>query len=204
MFESKPFEEVVRRRRMVRSFEDRPVEREVVDGMLDLARRAPSAGYSQGTEFLVLDRPEDRDRYWSISFAGEDERERFRWQGLFRAPVLVLPMSNERAYLDRYSEPDKAPAGLQEADAWPVPYWDVDAGMATMVLLLAAVDAGLGALFFGIFGGEPELLQAFGVPAEYRPIGTVAIGHPAEGGPTGSSATRQRRPFDEVVHRGGW
>lgn len=204
MFESKPFEEVVRHRRMVRSFEDRPVDPAVVDRLLDLARRAPSAGYSQGTEFLVLDRPEDRERYWSITFAGEDDKERFQWQRLFRAPVLVLPMANRQAYLDRYGEPDKARAGLQEAEAWPVPYWDVDTGMATMVLLLGAVDAGLGALFFGIFGGETELLEAFGVPPPYRPIGTVAIGHPAPGGPTGSSATRSRRPFDEVVHRGHW
>jgi nitroreductase len=189
---------------MVRSFEDRPVDAAVVDHLLDLARRAPSAGYSQGTDFVVLDTPEDRARYWSITFAGEDERERFRWQGLFRAPVLVLPLANRQAYLDRYSEPDKAPAGLQEADAWPVPYWDVDTGMATMILLLAAVDAGLGALFFGIFGGEAELMRALRVPPTHRPIGTVAIGHPAPGGPTGSAATRPRRPLEEVVHRGGW
>ena len=52
------FADVVRKRKMVHTFEQRPVDEAVVDRLLDIARRGPSAGFSQGTDFLVLDRPE--------------------------------------------------------------------------------------------------------------------------------------------------
>jgi nitroreductase len=196
--------EVVRRRRMVRNFDDRRVAPEVVDRMLDLARRAPSAGFSQGVEFLVLEGPQQTAQYWDVAFPDPEARARFRWQGLFRAPVLVLPMTSAAPYVERYAEPDKAATGLGTGpEAWPVPYWLVDAGMATQILLLAAVDEGLGALLFGIFRHEDEVLRAFGAPQGYRPVGVVAIGHPAPDEP-GRSASRRRRPLTEVVHRGRW
>ncbi|MEP7090673.1 MAG: nitroreductase family protein, partial [Nocardioidaceae bacterium] len=56
------FQDVVRRRRMVRSYADLPVDPAIVDRMLDNAVRAPSAGFTQGWSFLVLDRPTDVDR----------------------------------------------------------------------------------------------------------------------------------------------
>jgi nitroreductase len=107
----------------------------------------------------------------------------------------------------RYAEPDKVATGLGEsADAWPVPYWTVDTSFAAMLMLLAAVDEGLGALFFGIFAGADELLRSLGVPETYSAIGTIALGWPdAERDRPGlSSATRGRRGLDDVVHRGRW
>ncbi len=196
-------EEAVRRRRMVRSFLPTPIEVDVVDRMIDLARRSPSAGYSQGFDFIVLQEPEETERFWGIPAM------RTYWEGVFPqlldAPVLVLPIADRDAYLQRYSEPDKAPAGLQDATAWPVPYWLTDTAMATMVLLLAAVDEGLGALFFGVFrGADAEVLERLGVPDGRELIGVVAIGHPADDRPSGSGAARPRRPLSEVIHRGGW
>lgn len=199
------FAEVVKHRRMCRSFRDAPVAPGLLDELLDLARRAPSAGFAQGTDFVVLEGPDQTARYWAATLPVA-ARASFRWPGLLRAPVLVLPLADHGAYLARYAEPDKAPAGLGAgAGAWPVPYWDVDCGMATMTLLLAAEAAGLGALFFGIFRGEAHLLRELGVPDGVRPIGTVALGWPApDDQPTGSPTRRPRRPLDEVVHRGGW
>ena len=196
------FGEVLRRRRMVRRFDPTPIPPELLDGVLDAARRAPSAGFSQGFDLVVLEGPEQTARYWDVTLPPE---RRDSLTGVLQAPVLVLPLADPAAYLRRYSEPDKAAAGLQQAEAWPVPYWDVDAGFATMLLLLAAVDAGLGALFFGIFHDEQRLLQELGVPAGLHPIGTVALGYPAaDDRPSGSPRTRPRRPLDEVIHRGGW
>jgi len=186
---------------MVRNFDDRPVDPALVDRLLDLARRAPSAGWSQGFCFVVLEGPAQTGRFWDITFA--EGRDQFRWQGLFRAPVIVLPLASRQVYLDRYAEPDKAAAGLEDATRWPVPYWFVDCGMATMTLLHAAVDTGLGALFFGIFDGEDRLLAELGVPDDWRPIGAVALGHPLPDEPS-LSIRRGRRPLDQVVHRGGW
>ncbi|MBK5221956.1 MAG: nitroreductase family protein [Acidimicrobiia bacterium] len=196
-------DDVVARRRMVRAFTDEPVDIATVDHLLDLARRAPSAGNSQGWHFVVLEGAEQTARYWDITLP-EERRSTFRWPGLLRAPVLVLPMAEADRYVERYAEPDKAATGLGAGtEAWPVPYWVVDTAFATMTLLHAVVDAGLGALFFGIFRNEEAVLAEFDVPAGIRPIGVVAIGHPAPSD-EGRSGGRGRRPLDEVVHRGGW
>jgi nitroreductase len=197
------FEDVVRSRRMVRSFDDTAVDIEVVDRLVDLARRSPSAGYSQGVDFIVLHGREETERFWGLPSVREYWESVF--PGVLRAPVLVLPIADRDAYLRRYSEPDKAPAGLQAASAWPVPYWLTDTAMATMTLLLAAVDEGLGALLFGLFRGtHVEMLERLGVPEGHELIGVVAIGHPADDRPTGSATSRARRPLADVIHRGGW
>lgn len=197
------FEEVVRRRRMTRNYLGRPVAVDVVDRVLDAGRRAPTAGWSQGVDFLALEGAEQTEAYWSCTFA-EGTRDSFRWPGLFRAPVLVLPLANARAYLDRYSEPDKAASGLgQGEERWPVPFWLTDAAMAAQNILLAAVDEGLGALFFGIFSGEDALRRHFAIPAGIRPIGTIALGWP-DTDELSRSLARPRRSPDEVIHRGHW
>src|SRR5438132_2535831 len=195
------FQEVLRRRRMVRNFDDRPLEPEVVERILANGLRAPSAGFSQGWAFLVLEGREETERFWSSTF-DPDEREGFRWQGLFRAPLLVVALSNKQEYLDRYAEPDKGWTDRDEA-RWPVPYWDIDTGFAALLMLLTAVDAGLGTLFFGI---PPEKIsrfrQTFGVPREFHPIGTLAIGYPKDDDPPSPSVRRGHRPAPEIVHRG--
>jgi nitroreductase len=205
------FQDVVRRRRMVRAFQDRPVPPEVVDRALVNAVRAPSAGFSQGWAFLVLEGPEETNRFWDATFARADEgaqgaaaaRGQFRWPGLFRAPVIIVPLSHKQTYLDRYAEADKGWTDRSE-DRWPVPYWHIDTGFAALLILLTAVDAGLGALFFGIF---PEAMTtfraAFGVPEAYTPIGAIALGYAALDAPS-SSLGRGRRPLTDVVHRGRW
>jgi nitroreductase len=193
--------EVMRRRRMVRNFQDRPVPPEALERILDHARRAPSAGHTQGFAFLLLEGPEQVGRFWDCTFPA-GRRKEFRWPGLFRAPVIVLPCASKAAYLDRYAEPDKGWTDRDEA-RWPVPYWDIDCGFATMAMLLTAVDEGLGALFFGVFDGLPELRAAFGIPDDFHPIGAVALGWPAPDEPS-PSLRRGRRPEGEVVHRGRW
>jgi nitroreductase len=199
--------DVVRKRRMVRDFTDEPVDSLLLDQLLDDARRVPTAGFSQGIDFVVLE-GEQTEIFWKHTME-PDVRASFQWPGLLRAPTIVLPIADASAYLDRYSQPDKARAGLGAAeDAWPVPYWFIDTGMAGMALLYGVVNAGLGALFFGIFRNEAALLVELGVPAGKRPIGAIAIGHPtpaAQLGPKeGSPSRRPRRPLEAVIHRGAW
>lgn len=198
--------DAIRRRRMVRAFTSAPVDRSVVDGLCDLARRAPSAGNSQGTAFLVLDDPSSTARYWDVTLP-EPRRSGFRWAGLLTAPVLVVVAVRPGAYVDRYAEPDKAATGLgTESGAWSVPFWWVDAGAAIEHLLLGAVDEGLGACLFGLFDHEAAVAEAFGVPSGWRLVATVALGHPRPDGGDGPgrSAGRPRLPLDEVVRRGRW
>jgi len=196
------FQDVVRKRRMVRSFERRPLPPEVVERIVTNAQRAPSAGFSQGWAFLVLEGDTETGRYWDG--VGPDDRESFRWQELFNAPLLIVCFSDKSAYLDRYAEADKGWVDRSESH-WPAPYWDIDTGMAAMLMLLTAVDAGLGALFFGV---PPEKINAlhatFGVPPELHPIGTLAIGYARPQDRPSPSLKRGHRPTAEVVHRGHW
>jgi len=196
------FQDVVRTRRMVRSFEPRPLPSEIVERVLSNAQRAPSAGFSQGWAFLAFEGAVETDRYWGA--VGPDDRDAFKWRGLFDAPLLIVCLSNKAAYLDRYAEPDKGWTDRSDAH-WPAPYWDIDTGMAAMLILLTAVDAGLGALFFGV---PPEkvnrLRSTFGVPTELQPIGTIAIGYARANDRRSPSLRRGRRPAHEVVHRGHW
>ena len=196
--------EAVRHRRMVRSFAPRPVDPATVDRLVDLARRAPSAGNTRATAFVVLE-GDDRARLWDVTLPPE-RRATFRWAGLPAAPVVIVPLVEPDAYPRRYAEDDKAATGLGAGpDAWPVPYWWVDGGMAVQTLLLGAVDAGLGALFYGLFDHEPAALVALGVPPGWRALGAVALGWPAaEEGPAGRSAGRAAPSRAAQVHRGGW
>lgn len=195
-------DEVIRRRRMCRDYTDRPVAPELVDRLLDRARRAPSAGHTQGWSFLVLEGGTDTRRFWKAA-ADPGWLSAPSLPGLLRAPVVVVPWCSEAAYRRRYAESDKEPAG--PAGSWRVPYWLVDVSFATMLLLLGAEAEGLGALFFALRPGAAQRLRSeFAVPLEWEPLGGLVLGWPApDRGPAGS-ARRGRRPLDEVVHRGGW
>ncbi len=197
------FAEVVRRRRMVRDYDpSRPVPAAAVDRLLEHAIRAPSAGFSQGWAFLVLETPEERDRFWAAT-TGEGTPDGWLTR-MRRAPLLIVPLSNKDAYLDRYAEADKGWTDQDEA-RWPVPYWHIDTGMATLLILLTAVDEGLAACFFGIAPPEhPRFSAAFGVPDEYTAIGCVSVGYAGSQDRKSPSLRRGRRGLDEVVHRGRW
>lgn len=194
------FDDVVRRRRMVRDYDpDRPVDPAVVDLALARAIRAPSAGFSQGWDFLVLDDPDDRRRYWQATSDGDAPDD---WlAGMVKAPVLVLCLGNKNAYLDRYAEPDKGFDDRSE-ERWPVDYWDVDTGMAALLILLTAVDEGLGACLFGVpVEHHSAVRAAFEIPEDRSFVGVVSLGHPASGeARMGSTRTRSRRKLDEVAH----
>ena len=197
------FSEVVRRRRMVRNYSSEPVDPEVLHRILAQAQRAPSAGFSQGFAFLVLDTPTDVRRFWEATTDSPDDPDSWL-RGMTTAPVVVVPLSHKDAYLDRYAEPDKGWTDRDEA-RWPVPYWHIDTGMASMIMLLATVDEGLGACFFGVPPDRIDAFRdAFGVPATHTPIGAVTIGHrTTDTGPRGS-ASRGRHTLAEVVHRSHW
>lgn len=196
------FQEVVDRRRMVRNYTDESVPGEVVERIVQNALHAPSAGFSQGWAFLVLDDEAAVAKFWTATTpAGEGDDGWSR--GMRRAPVVIVPMSCKRIYLDRYAEPDKGWSDRDEA-RWPVPYWDIDTGMAALIMLQTVTDEGLGACFFGI---PPEQIgsfkDAFEVPTDYHPIGAITVGVRAQDNKS-PSLKRGRRGLGEAVHRGSW
>ncbi len=192
----------------MRAYTDEPIAPEVVERILSAANRAPSAGFSQGYALMTLEGTEQLGPFWKL-LSGDDGDEADAagpsFRPVTRAPLVVVPLSCKDIYLDRYARPDKGWTDREESH-WPVPYWDIDTGFTALLMLLAAVDEGLGALFFGI---PPELIPQFrelyGVPDAYVPIGAVAVGHPDPGSDKGgSSKVIKRRSLDDLVHRGRW
>jgi nitroreductase len=206
MLPTMEFQDVVRRRKMVRDYATDPVDPAIVDRALHNAVRAPNAGFSQGWGFLVLDQPEDVRRYWELTADPDELAEPDEWlTGMMHAPVIVIPCSSRHAYLKRYALPDK---GWTDEDEkrWPVPFWHIDTGMATLLILQTVTDEGLGACYFGI---PPEKVAgvraAYDIPETFDPIGAVTIGHrTTTDGLAGSPSTRPRKSQDDVVHRGRW
>ncbi|MCH7789042.1 MAG: nitroreductase family protein [Acidobacteria bacterium] len=188
---------------MVRDFSAEMVDEASLTMLLDAARRAPSAGNTQGTDLLVLEGREC-EAYWEVTL-GAERRTTFRWPGLLVAPVLCVVLVDPTAYVQRYSEPDKRHSGLGvDEAAWPVPYWFVDAGAAAEAILLGATASGLGACLFGLFDHERAVLERFDVPAHYRGVCTIAIGHPGDDARASRSTLRTKRSLESVVHRGRW
>jgi nitroreductase len=212
------FAEVLRRRRMIRSYDAaRSVPADALDTILEAARRSPSAGFTQGVSLLVLSTDSERETYWRITAdAGSS------WlRGMRTAPVLITVWTSEEAYLDRYAEADKGWTDRNPA-RWSAPYWFVDGGMAAMAALLSAVDNDLGACFFGIPADRiTAVREAFGVPTSQLSVGVISLGYPtpapamrpepvegsaSTGSPRimGSPTRRPRKALSEVIHRGTW
>jgi FMN reductase [NAD(P)H] len=201
------FREVLTRRRSIRTYADRPVPREVLERIANAAVVwAPSAGFSQGLRIVVVTDPDTRRRI--ATAAKEDElaaQGRRRWKAA--APVHIVVLTREDDYHDRYQQQDKLQiTGGREID-WPAPYWYVDAGAATMALMLAAIDEGLDTAIFGVADLE-ALRGTLGLPADLRFVAVVTMGYPAEGADEPSRGasvfTTRRKARSEVVRWERW
>lgn len=188
---------------MVRNYTDEPVPREALERIVDRGRRAPSGGFSQGNRFVVVTDPGMRARIAELA----DEETYVVASGLepwiSRAPAHIVVAMREDDYHDRYTQPDKLEATGGKEVEWRVPWWWVDAGKTIMLLLLAAVDEGLGAGLFGLVGDRnDDLRRELGMPDDFEIVGVVTVGHPAPEANEQRLKQRlreARRPLDEVV-----
>ncbi|MDA4125259.1 MAG: nitroreductase family protein [Thaumarchaeota archaeon] len=193
------FEETVRKRRMVRHFSGRPVPEAAVKRIMELAQHAPSAGFSQGSAYVVVTQKALKKKVARLQGEVGYTKGGFH-QWISEAPVDIVACVSEKLYHDRYNEPDKLQNG-KEID-WPTPYWFFDIGAGCMTILLAAVDSGLAAAFSGVF--DPAAMRKLlGIPRHFHPVGVISIGHPAKD-KRSPSLKRGRRPSNQVVHYGKW
>jgi nitroreductase len=206
------FSEVIRTRKMIRGYTGEPLAPGITERLLRAANRAPSAGFSQGYSFLVLETAGQAAPLWEIMYEASAclgdqaaiDHDRAEVAALSRAPLVIVPLACKNMYLDNYAET----AGWTDRDEarWPVPYWYIDTGFAALLILLAVVDEGLGAVLFGIPPrSTADFRQRFGVPEEWTPIGAIPIGYPDPGAsPVPPASASDRKKLDELVHRGRW
>jgi nitroreductase len=188
------FGEVLRRRRMVRHHAPgADIEPEVLERIATAATRGPTAGNAQGVTVILVTEP---TRLAAIAEAcGEPahlERGFDPWLSSAAAHLVICVEPGR--YRDRYAEPDKDLATLT------IPWWWVDGGAALMAVLLAAVDADLGA---GFLGGHRsgEVRRLLQVPDEVEILGVVTLG-PAAADRRSASSRRIRR--DDGVRQQRW
>lgn len=194
------FSDIVAKRRMVRNFADQPVDPQVIERILEHARRGPSAGYTQGQDFIVVTRQDLKDAIAELCHQKSYVDKGFD-PFISGAPVLIIPCTTENAYHRRYQQSDKVDQDGSEID-WPVPYWFMDVGCAVMLILLGVVDEGLAAGFAGAMDLD-ALRELLNIPAESTPVGVIPIGHPAPD-KRSPSIKRGRREIKEVVHTEVW
>ena len=167
------FEELIRRRSMIRAFRLSPVPEELVHKLLRNAVRAPSAGHLQPWEFIVVRGEEAKRR---LAEAALDQ------MFIAEAPVVIVTCRNLERNAWRYGDRGRHFYSLS------------DASFASLMLLLTARNEGLGACFVGAYRDE-EVWRILGLPEHVRPVGIIPIGWPAEG-PTKA----ERIPLAQVVH----
>jgi nitroreductase len=167
--------EAIRSRRNVRSFADRPLPAAELDRILEAGRRAPSSRNWQPWDFVVV---QDRGQLAELAKVW---RGAGHVAGSAATVALVLPRTDDAGQRDRAQ---------------------YDAGQATMAMMIAAVDLGIGSGHSAV-GDQDLAREILGLP-EDRYVGYLLdFGYPAER-PLSVIRSPDRRAFEEVVHRGRW
>jgi nitroreductase len=195
------FEKVVRKRRMIRNFQPTSVPKEVVDRILGLAIHAPSAGFSQGWAYVVVQGERLRKQIGDLQGETDFYASRRFHKFVSEAPLLIVACASEKMYHDRYREQDKLKQDRTEIE-WPTPYWYFDIGSACMIIFLAAVNEGYASAFTGVFRVQ-EMKKLLAIPEHFHPVGVISIGL-AAADIKSPSLKRGRRPLEQIVHHEHW
>jgi FMN reductase [NAD(P)H] len=196
------FYELLKRRRSVRSYSGERVPREVLERIARAARRGPNAGYSQGLRILVVDDPE------TIAGLITDDADEKSRAWFTKAAAHFFVLTREQDYHDRYTQPDKLAITGGTEIVWPVPFWHVDAGAAMMLVMLAALEEGLGAGVYGVtVDDDARVRELLGVPDDLTIVVGITVGHPAEDPDwdrASSTFSQRRRAHEDVVRWNRW
>ena len=168
------FRDVLRKRRMIRTFDPRPVPDALLQDLLHVAQRAPSAGHTQPLEMVVVRDPAVRRSLARASWSRGSRPD--------AGDVLVVFCGDLARESDRY--------GARGAHK----YLYVDVAYAALLFMLAATDQGLATAFIGDFH-EEHVQAVLGLPPRVVPVGMVIAGYGEE-----ASRPRTWRPFEEIVH----
>lgn len=167
-------DEVVSKRKMIREYQqDNQIPTEIINKLLKNAHRSPSAGHTQVQEYIVVIDPITKKKLCHASL-GQSQVE--------DASVLIIVCANTSRYVSRY--------GKRGTDFYSI----IDGAFASMIILLSAVNEGIGASFVGVFE-DNQIVKILGLPEHVKPIGIIALGYPAE-----KPERFERIELDNLVH----
>lgn len=170
------FDDIVKRRKMVRQYiKDKPIPQEIIDRLIANAHKAPSAGHTQVQEFIIVQDP------WIKEKIGQAALEQ---EQVYDAPLLIIVCANTSRSVDRY--------GKRGREFYSV----IDGAFASMLILLTAVNEGIGACFVGAFYDD-KVSEILELPKHVRPIGIITLGFPAE-----NPGKLKRIDISKLVHYG--
>lgn len=170
------------RRKSLRSYLNKPVPRDILDRLFEKTRWSPSPSNHQPWRFVVVTDPDQHRKFGEALLRGNE------WAA--KAPVLVAVCSREKD------------DGVRDDD--PVKYYQFSSGLATMALLLAAVDEGLMAHAMAGYDA-PKLHTALSIPAEYHVMCIISLGYQGpielldERTRKKDESPRTRKPMTEIV-----
>jgi FMN reductase [NAD(P)H] len=175
------FTEILRHRRMVRSYTSEPVSDDVLRRVMECVNKAPSAGFSQGFHIVVVRNQELRNKAADIAEVRYVDLGFPRW--IAQAPVHIYVGIREDSYRERYSN-EEVRSGWDHIP-WPVPFWWFDGGALFMLLQLAALNEGLATgIFSSVYTDELAALgEVVGFSADIGLAGVLTIGHQDHQGP---------------------
>jgi len=175
------FIELCRRRRSVRRFLDKPVEKEKINLCLEAARLAPSACNSQPWKFIVVDEPALKNKLADAAFGGAYSTNLFAK----KAPVIIAVVSEKSSFIASVG------AFLRNTR-----YYLIDIGIAAEHLVLQAAELGLGTCWLGWFN-EKAAKKILKVPDSRRIDILIALGYP-DGESPHEPHPKKRKPISEI------
>ncbi len=184
--ETMEFDEVIARRRSIRSYEDRDVDDDVIARLLAYGHQAPSGGNLHPWTFIIVRDREQRRRIVDTTYRGNDFNGTAHQEWLMQAPVLIVVAADKVKSAARYGE-----QALKT-----LIYLDCSACIEN--ILLGAVNLGLASCYISGFR-EEELGAVLGLPDTHEVIGFLPVGYGADEG-----RARPRTPLAELVHRERW
>lgn len=167
--------DAIRARRNVRAYEDRPISPENLERILEAGRRSPSSVNEQPWDFVVCSERETLERL------AETWRYARHVRGSAVTVVLVAPVTSDADTRD-----------------WIL----YDMGQATMSMMLAAADLGIGSGHAAL-KDQVVARQVLGIPEDRFCVGLVSFGYPADR-PLVPIERPKRRPLNDIVHRERW
>lgn len=164
----------IKQRKSVRSYQDRVIEKEKLNRIMEAVRLAPSASNRQEWRFVVV---QDEEMKKKLATAADNQE----FVGQAAAVIVCCAASSDHVM----------PCGIES--------FPVDVSIAIDHLTLAAVAEGLGTCWIGAFDPN-KVRQLLGIPDEVTVVELLPIGYPEDP----SLKEKRRLPMGEIVHRERW